>query len=1181
MSIVVVNNDGGGIFSFLPVAKHGSDVSFEEFFGTPTNTFSFERGAEAFGLNFHQARNATSFKRVYKKSTETQHHSIIEAVVAPRDTNVAVHRSISRCVGDFIANHISGELPEPITAEILPIKYSTNMKTDYSGANPVRRSKTLVLLHGWMGDKTEWDDVVGSLLESLPSEWATIAIDLPGHGEAELRDASELQFTREALGIQEDDKESGSPSFSIDDLASSVYNTLKKNGINSVEALAGYSLGGRVALAMKRMSMMRVNGEVESEFSAVSDETKMILISTFPGEIGLNSTQSPKEELEKTRLRLQSDEKLADEILSVSNRLQLTQRSDEDCNVHWGRFLNRWYNAPVWGELINNPELYRPMIKKRIASLSQRSRDLASVLRQCSPSRCRVDDWRGAPAERTLFVTGELDRKYSTIGEDWQALYPRLNHQRIPKKGHALLVEAPLAVAEAMKNFLRSEIPVNDKATELDNGRIQQWASQDQPPHLVVQEGSLTQSSTAECLIDAENLERIGSLDFDAFSLGLVDQQRQKTGVVGIGWGGRLESTKPETVDKRSGFIIQILSTDGRRVGIGEVSPLSGLHPESLEEVEKQLNSIATKISDDADCGLPPFDAARVLALDGGMKEFLDSFLEHLGLEKFYLSVRAGLEMALLSLASQCIRLPIHQALLEYAPSKFKLQPSSSQISLNGLITRGSASRVRIDDNDRLYESWKVKVGHQSPADDALALMSALQLAPSTDGNIKPKVRADANRGFNESEAVEFAGSLETTDIQRLEYVEEPLWTRISDKNKGEWTLRYQVEGLEEWFQQTSMRYALDESVLDLAKMHGHEFVPMLEDLRRVFQTAGGCAALVLKPSLLGLELSLQLARAARREFGIGAVFTSCFDTGIGLSYAAFLASLSDISVNSGSSHAYAHGLGTFSMLRGDCLDPSFGSYVKGNGRMNVASLSRAFFGLSLIDLRCLSSDSLPILQPPAFSTPIIDTSVGQDDLSSSSLATDQFEASTTISSDGREISVVASLPLPFSDDVACARFTDLPQQPRWSPWINSVSYLEDGETEWTLRVRGIYFRWRATSTLLNDPYKGIQWESVSGLKNTGFVEFVPDGDSCLMKVSIAFVTPRILSSLFRGTSVFFEDFLRNKVLKWSLEMFRDVVKGDLALEEGNVELGDALFGSVEGKASAIEATLSTPMTNN
>ena len=78
------------------------------------------------------------------------------------------------------------------------------------------------------------------------------------------------------------------------------------------------------------------------------------------------------------------------------------------------------------------------------------------------------------------------------------------------------------------------------------------------------------------------------------------------------------------------------------------------------------------------------------------------------------------------------------------------------------------------------------------------------------------------------------------------------------------------------------------------------------------------------------------------------------------------------------------------------------------------------------------------------------------------------------------------------------------------------------------------------------------------------------------MKVQITFVSPRILSPLFKGTTIFFEDFLRNKVLKWSLEMFRDVVKGDLALEEGNIELGDALFGSVEGKANAIEATFSS-----
>merc|ERR1712113_736442 len=157
--------------------------------------------------------------------------------------------------------------------------------------------------------------------------------------------------------------------------------------------------------------------------------------------------------------------------------------------------------------------------------------------------------------------------------------------------------------------------------------------------------------------------------------------------------------------------------------------------------------------------------------------------------------------------------------------------------------------------------------------------------------------------------------------------------------------------------------------------------------------------------------------------------------------------------------------------------------------------------------------------------------------------------------STGRDIILVAQLPLPFSADIACARFTDLGDQPRWSPWLESVAYMGNGkETEWTFRIRGVSFRWRAESELSDSPYKGIRWKSTSGVKNKGIVEFIPTpGDttstgSCSINVQMTFVTPRILSSLFRQT--IFEDFSQ-KIMKWSLEMFRDVVKGDLALEEG------------------------------
>jgi uncharacterized membrane protein len=172
-------------------------------------------------------------------------------------------------------------------------------------------------------------------------------------------------------------------------------------------------------------------------------------------------------------------------------------------------------------------------------------------------------------------------------------------------------------------------------------------------------------------------------------------------------------------------------------------------------------------------------------------------------------------------------------------------------------------------------------------------------------------------------------------------------------------------------------------------------------------------------------------------------------------------------------------------------------------------------------------------------------------------------------------------LPLPFSNDTACcSRFSDLPQQSRWSRWLSSVAYVDAGrEMEWTLNVWGVHFSWQAVSSILEKPYKGIMWESMSGLKNMGVIEFIPTAsDSCTMKVRMTIITPRVVATLFPGASVFAEDFLQNKLLKWSLEMFRDVVKGDLALERGDVELGDALFGAVEGRANAIEATLSNPL---
>jgi o-succinylbenzoate synthase len=809
----------------------------------------------------------------------------------------------------------------------------------------------------------------------------------------------------------------------------------------------------------------------------------------------------------------------------------------------WSSFVEKWYNAPLWGDMKRRkPKLYRNMVRNRIASLDMRGKDISAVLRDSSPGRQNTVNWNIINTGSTLILAGELDTKYVEIGMQWASLFPELSFATIANSGHALLVEDSDAVANAILKFIteskatkKSKGPQDGKSraafpnvTSIPVGDNKRASEQGRAPSFVVV--SREENATEKLQSSTFKSKAIGGLDFEAFSIAMIGDDKE-SGVRGIGWG---EKAAADTrMQQRSGFILQLVSEDRSIVGIGEVSPLTGLHPESLVDAKKEIVALQKRL--EGSKNIPVMLEDDILAMQGGLNSYIQALCKALSINALSPSVKSGLEMALLSFAAQIKRLPVLSA----------ISASGNALALNGLLMRGSSQRAKNEPSIR-YSSLKVKVGHQSAQDDAAALTRALQ-DTLKDG----KIRADANRAWDDGRAIEFASALEVLDVnvvRRIEFVEEPLQKVQGSK----WSIRSQIAALERWYQHTGIKYALDESIVDLVADHSGDFGSIAAELESIFEEGiFGCAALVLKPALLGLELSMQISRLANSSLGVGTVFSSSFDSGVGLAYAAFLAAATE--------PRYAHGIGTFSMLAGDTLSPSFGSYVNDKGFLQVASLSRALFGLGLDEMRGSFSAVLPEEEPT-------------DDK-------DNYQASTATSSSGRELSVVVSLPLPFSDMIASSRFTDLPQQSRWSPWLSSVAYLDAGrETEWTLNVRGVRFSWRAVSDILETPYRGIQWESISGLGNLGVVEFIPTApEACLMKVRMTILVPRLLATLFPGASVFLEDFLQNKLLKWSLEMFRDVVKGDLALERGDVELGDALFGAVEGRANAIEATLSLP----
>ncbi len=92
--MVVINNDGGGIFHFLPISNDRDH--FEDFFGTP-HGLSFEAAAKMFRIPYHSPKSVRDFEDHYSKAVAAQQTTIIE-VATKRDDNIRLHREIEQAI---------------------------------------------------------------------------------------------------------------------------------------------------------------------------------------------------------------------------------------------------------------------------------------------------------------------------------------------------------------------------------------------------------------------------------------------------------------------------------------------------------------------------------------------------------------------------------------------------------------------------------------------------------------------------------------------------------------------------------------------------------------------------------------------------------------------------------------------------------------------------------------------------------------------------------------------------------------------------------------------------------------------------------------------------------------------------------------------------------------------------
>jgi 2-succinyl-5-enolpyruvyl-6-hydroxy-3-cyclohexene-1-carboxylate synthase len=90
--VVIINNDGGGIFSFLPIAK--STEIFDTYFGTP-HGLEFSQAAGMFKLDYYHPQTADELIRDYQQALANHRSAVIE-VTTDRSENLQLHQDLDK-----------------------------------------------------------------------------------------------------------------------------------------------------------------------------------------------------------------------------------------------------------------------------------------------------------------------------------------------------------------------------------------------------------------------------------------------------------------------------------------------------------------------------------------------------------------------------------------------------------------------------------------------------------------------------------------------------------------------------------------------------------------------------------------------------------------------------------------------------------------------------------------------------------------------------------------------------------------------------------------------------------------------------------------------------------------------------------------------------------------------------
>ena len=251
------------------------------------------------------------------------------------------------------------------------------MKTRISGyqTRPIGATRngiapSTLLLHGFTGSATDWAD--------LGIRSPALAIDLPGHGR------------------------SPAPSHARGDCFDAEIGRLLDQLPPSIDRLVGYSLGGRIALALLRLAPERFRGAV--------------IIAAHPG-LADPAERSARRNADRRWLALLREQGIAE-------------------------FVSAWEAQPLFASQAGVPR--QRLEAQRRQRLAQSAEGLARSLEcfglgEMPPTWDTIRAWCGP----LHWISGDADPKFAGIAARIAALRPPTALTLLPGVGHNPLIESP------------------------------------------------------------------------------------------------------------------------------------------------------------------------------------------------------------------------------------------------------------------------------------------------------------------------------------------------------------------------------------------------------------------------------------------------------------------------------------------------------------------------------------------------------------------------------------------------------------------------------------------------------------------------------------------------------------------------------------------------------------------